>query len=418
MKGQNWKDIYGAVPREFHLRIEETLEGLEEERMKKHKKRILLVAALIAALLAGTGIAAMRLGLFDMMRESSAPLTPIEGAEDTVRTELGEVENELVKLSVEEAAFDGQGTLVKLRLTPKNAENYALFNLWYQGDPEEAYEMERASVEVEAGTSYLFDLYKIVNEPDNIQLWQAERELEIPESEAAAKALDLPVYRKGGKLYYADQAELRVVGRKDGKSILEYWPEIYEIGAEQAEAMGESGSNYTLGMTQEQPDGSLLIWMSCSPERALQQDVQKLHIGAKLSVEGEEIPLEALEIALPRTDERRRYRIEPVGSGVGGRFRILGGEVVFTHVRGYLTLDYEYDPLPEEEMGIDLRIYDAAGEKINMAGGMSEMTEDGVCRQQSDIQTFAEPPETIFVGAKAVGGAMLEGRVACRLIPQ
>ena len=139
MKRTDWQNAFGEVPEDFHLRLRSTLDGLEERDMKKRKNytAILLAAALIVALLAGAGIAASQLGVFHML-DSADPIVPLEGAQELVGTNLGSVENEMVKLTVEEAVFDGQGALVQLRIAPKD-DQYVLFDSMLQDAPEELF---------------------------------------------------------------------------------------------------------------------------------------------------------------------------------------------------------------------------------------------------------------------------------------
>ena len=151
MKRTDWQNAFGEVPEDFHLRLRSTLDGLEERDMKKRKNytAILLAAALIVALLAGAGIAASQLGVFHML-DSADPIVPLEGAQELVGTNLGSVENEMVKLTVEEAVFDGQGALVQLRIAPKD-DQYVLFDSMLQDAPEELFETERVPLELAAG---------------------------------------------------------------------------------------------------------------------------------------------------------------------------------------------------------------------------------------------------------------------------
>ena len=152
MKRTDWQNAFGEVPEDFHLRLRSTLDGLEERYMKKRKNytAILLAAALIVALLAGAGVAASQLGVFHML-DSADPIVPLEGAQELVGTNLGSVENDLVKLTVEEAVFDGQGALVQLRIAPKDADRYVLFDSMLQDAPEELFETERVPVELAKG---------------------------------------------------------------------------------------------------------------------------------------------------------------------------------------------------------------------------------------------------------------------------
>lgn len=422
MKRTDWQSAFGEVDEDFHLRLRSTLDGLEERDMKKRKNytAILLAAALIVALLAGAGIAATRLGVFHML-DSADPIVPLEGAQELVGTNLGSVENELVKLTVEEAVFDGQGALVQLRIAPKD-DQYVLFDSMLQDAPEELFETERVPLELAAGEQE-FEMdgrsIRIVNGED-VWLLVDGAEVGIPASAAEALAQNLPIYTADGRVYYADMEEYRVLGSRDGREILGYWPLIRVEGeSEDAEALGLESFFDTLD-AETQADGSVIVWASGYAEEPLGLDALTISCGAKVYPDGQTIEMDALTLKLPRSEAERRVRIEPVGDGAGERFKILSGSIAFTKVRGYMQLDYSYKQAENgEEMGIDFRIYDAEGRRITTGSGGSAPDADGstfhlVC----EMQSFAEVPETIWLEAKVIGEEKTLGRVECRLIEE
>ena len=422
MKRTDWQNAFGEVPEDFHLRLRSTLDGLEERDMKKRKNytAILLAAALIVALLAGAGIAASQLGVFHML-DSADPIVPLEGAQELVGTNLGSVENEMVKLTVEEAVFDGQGALVQLRIAPKD-DQYVLFDSMLQDAPEELFETERVPLELAAGKQE-FEMdgrsIRIVNGED-VRLLVDGAEVEIPASAAEALAQNLPIYTADGRVYYADMEEYRVLGSRDGREILGYWPLIRVEGeSEDAEALGLESFFDTLD-AEGQADGSVIVWASGYAEEPLNVDALTISCGARVYPSEETIELDALTLTLPRSEAERRVRIEPVGDGTGERFKILSGSIAFTKVRGYMQLDYSYKQAENgEEMGIDFRIYDAEGRRITTGSGGSAPDADGstfhlVC----EMQSFAEVPETIWLEAKVIGEEKTLGRVECRLIEE
>ena len=140
MNRKDMQRAFGNADDAFRLRLRQTLDGLEEKEMKKKYRlsTVLIAAVILVAVLAGAGIAASRLGIFDFL-DTANPIVPLPGAEEMVATNLGTSENEYAVLSVEEAVFDGQGVMVKCRLTPKDAEKYAMFNAFMQGAPDDIY---------------------------------------------------------------------------------------------------------------------------------------------------------------------------------------------------------------------------------------------------------------------------------------
>ena len=421
MRQTDWQNAFGEVDEDFHLRLRSTLNGLEENDMKKRKNLTLtlLAAALTIALLAGAGIAASQLGVFHML-DSADPIVPLDGAQELVGTNLGSVENDLVKLTVEEAVFDGQGALVQLRIAPKDAERYVLFDSMLQDAPEELFEIERVPVEMARGEQeFEMDgrMIRIVNGED-VQLLVNGSEVAIPTSAEEALAQNLPIYITDGRVYYADMEEYRVLGSRDGCEILDYWPLIRVEGESQdAEALGLDNFFDTLD-AEYQADGSVIVWASGYAEEPLHLDALTISCGAKVYQDEQTIELDPLTLNLPRSEEERRVRIEPVGDGTGERFKILSGSIALTMVRAYLQLDYSYKQAETgEEMGIDFRIYDADGERITTGSGGCTPDADGstyhlVC----EMQSFAEIPDTIWLEAKVIGEDKTLGRVECRLI--
>ena len=423
MKRTDWQNAFGEVDEDFHLRLRSTLNELEETDMKNRKNLavIILAAALIVALLAGAGIAASQLGVFHML-ENADPIVPLEGAQELVGTKLGAVENDLVKLTVEEAVFDGQGALVQLRIAPKDADKYVMFDSMLQDAPEELFKTERVSVELAAGEQE-FEMdgrnIRIVNGKD-VRLLVDGAEVEIPASADEALAQKLPIYITEGKVCYADMEEYRVLGSRDGRAILGYWPLIRVEGeSEEAEALGLESFFDTLD-AETQADGSVIVWASGYAEEPLDVDALTISCGAKVCRDDQTVELDALTLKLPRSEAERRARIEPVGDGAGERFKALSGSIAFTKVRAYMQLDYSYEQAETgEEMGIDFRIYDADGKRITTGSGGSTVDADGrICHLVCEMQSFAEIPETIWLEAKVIGEDKTLGRVECRLIEE
>ena len=423
MKRTDWQSAFGEVDEDFHLRLRSTLNGLEEKDMKKRRNLTvtLLAAALIVALLAGAGIAASQLGVFHML-DSADPIVPLEGAQELVGTNLGSVENDLVKLTVEEAVFDGQGALVQLRIAPKEAERYVLFDSMLQDAPEELFETERVPVELAKGEQeFEVDgkMIRIVNGKD-VRLLVDGAEAAIPASAEEALAQNLPIYTMDGKVYYADMEEYRVLGSRDGREILYYWPLVRVEGeSEDAEALGLENFFDTMD-AESQADGSVIVWASGYAGEALDLDALTISCGAKVYPGDQTVEMDALTLNLPRSEEERRVRIEPVGDGTGERFKLLSGSIVFTKVRAYLQLDYSYRQAETgEEMGIDFRIYDADGERITTGSGGCTADADGsTFHMVREMQSFSVVPETIWLEAKVIGEDKTLGRVECRLIEE
>lgn len=418
MNQNDWRQIYGDVPENFHIRLRETLDGLEDKKMKKRYKlsTVLVAAALVMALLAGAGIAATKLGVFHLL-DTAEPIVPLEGAEALVRADLGTVKNDWATLKLEEAVFDGQGAMVQLHISPNDVQNYAMFNEMLQDAPEDVYDVEMEAAPVAIGRQTLSTdagEAEIINEEQDRRYILDGVEVDIPGDQESALAAGVLVYEQDGRLYYADQAFSRVTGRKDGRKLMDYWPSVALKGSENAEAEGEAIFFDTYD-AQEQADGSVIIWAAGYAETPLDADALEISCGGYVMVDGEKHELEAMPITLKKSEAERRAVLTPVGDGKGERFEILGGSISFTKVRAYLNLDYRYEPAAQgEEMGVTMKPYDANGNPITTGGGPAERDGD-VYHQVEEMQSFEELPETIWFEAKVIGEDVTLGRVECKL---
>ena len=427
MKRSDWQNAFGETPDYFRHQLTSTLNGLEAGKMKKrYKVSTVLIAAVTAAMLiVGAGVAAGNLGVFDML-DTADPIVPLEGAENMVETNLGSVENEFVKLSVEEAVYDGQGAIIQLRLSPKDAEKYALMNAMLQDTPEDIYDIERVSTKVPEGRQTLKDdsgELEIINENGKISVLLNGESIEIPSTLEEATERKIPVYVEDGTLYYADQFDFKIKGRKDGKEIVRYWvgAETMGVDAENAEAMGEEIFLNTWN-AKEQPDGSVIIWAKGTANQAMEDEIQlKFKCGIYRGDDAQEIALDELTVNLKRHTGNRNVTLVPTGDGTGERFQILTGSISFSKVQGYLTVDYLYEQAEDEEMGITFKIYDAEGNQIAMGSGQTiELTaEDGSTyyHEIEEIQSFEEIPEKFWLEAKVIGEDETLGRVECEAVP-
>ena len=356
MNQRDWQSAYGNAPEDFHLRLAETLDGLEEEKMKKrHKFSTLLIAAVIMALLAGGAVAANQQGVFRLLTYRADPIVPLEGVEEMVVTDLGSTENDLAALNVEEAVFDGQNVLLQLRLIPKDGEHQVLFDWMLQNAPHDLYDIE-----------------------------------EIPHEDGSVS--------------------IGEITRKDGKQIIDYW--IYTDSLDERIYINTFDA-------EESEDGGIIFWAKGEAETGESVDLDALEVKIEtlLIVDGEKIWLDPLTIQIPKVGDLHRVQLVPVGEQLE-RVEILSAEIDFSKLVGYITVNYRYAPLPEEDMGITFRFYDAQGNEIHSGDGES-WDQDGTRVWRMEIQPIApdDLPEKIWIEAKVIDGDPL-GRIECELTEQ
>ena len=352
MNRKDWQNAYGVAPEAFHLRLVETLDGLEEEKdmKKRYKFSMVLIAAVIMALLAGGAVAANQLGgVFRMLTGRADPIIPLDGAEEMVVTNLGSAENDLATLNVEEAVFDGQNALLQVRLTPKDSEHHVMFNYMLQNSPRDVYDVE-----------------EIPNEDGSVSI---------------------------GK-----------ITRKDGKQIIGY--EIHERSMDERIYLNISDA-------EEQEDGSIIYWAMGEASEPMDVEALELEVDVTLILDGELIPMDPVSVRIPKAGERRSAQLIPAGEPLE-RVEILSGEINFTELAGSITVGYRYEQLPEELMGITLRFYDAEGNEIPTGGGEGWEV-DGLQYWRMEMQSFDELPEKLWIEAKVIDGDPL-GRVECDVV--
>ena len=355
MNQKDWRNAYGNAPEDFHLRLVEALDGLEEERdmKKRHKFSTLLIAAVIMALLAGGAVAANQSGVFRLLTDRADPILPLQGAEEMVVTNLGFTENDLAALNVEEAVFDGQNILLQLRLSPKDSEHHVMFDWMMQNSPRDLYDVEY--IENEDGSTSVGEIVRL-----------------------------------------------------DGKQIIDYW--IY------TNSMDERISINTFD-AEEQEDGGIVFWAKGEADTGAPVDLDALEVEIEtvLTLDGEKIWMEPLTVQVPKVGVLNRVQLIPAGEQPE-RVEILSAEIDISKMVGYINVTYRYEQLPEEEMGITFRFYDAEDNEIHSGDG-GNWEEDGARVWRMEIQPFEtdELPEKIWIEAKVIDGDPL-GRVECDVV--
>ena len=420
------RGLYEPAPESLYDGVRRALSDLPEGKGKKKVKRKISVGFILAAALvlaSVTALAASRLNLFSSMAKYANLIVPLDGAEELVVTGLGSAENEWVTVTVEEAAYDGEGVNVLARIAPKEPERYALFNDFLMDAPKDEYEIENVPVPLPEGEQELTTVsgsIKVVNRTGARALYVNDVESPFPKSREAAEASGLPVYLDGEKLYYADQWEFRVTGRKDGRDILGFDTAL------RLTSDGDAADGLIGGMAidaEAQSDGSVLVWFDNYADTPM-PDAIDLKLTVRI-IPGDESDSEnevvnEIGFTLAKSEAERTARYVPDGGGViGDHVRVREVSVNLTKVRAYLTVDYDYEPRPEEDMGVWLHTYDAEGNAITTGGGSTSESSAGEAlgfyRQLDEMQSFDDIPEIIVLEAKIIDGEPL-GRCVCRLV--
>ncbi len=365
MKREDWRSAIGGADEEFHRQLLAALDGLEEKKVKnRHKYSALLIAAIVMALLAGGAYAAARLGVLDYFERFAEPIVPLEGAEELVDTGLGTVENELVKMTVEELAFDGRSAVVQLCFTPKQPEKYALGSDMMEFEPMDVYETE--TVEEEGGA---WEWERVLRRKDGRQ--EVNCRANITLTDEAGHEIWIDSWIEGGL-------------REDGSIVI------------QGEGTGEEALSGEVTLQVEPYSIVLEDWDEEKNERPSTR-----------------VPIDALVVPIERRDVQMEYSLIPQGKLE--RVEIVSAELRLTPLLGYLSVEYKYDSLPDEDMGIDFHVYDADGERVAVQGGSRSEVGDA-WRLQLEIQSFDEVPDKFYLEPKVIGEDKTLGKIECDVV--
>lgn len=357
MKKKDWQRAFGQPDEAFHQAFTEALAQLgEPNRKKRYRLSNLLVAAVLLTLaFAGAALATSGFGIF-----SRASVSPLEGAEALVETNLGATANELVRLTVEEAVRNDDEAIVLLRLTPLDPEHYALFCVGLETAPEGV---------------YLFE--------DSVGEDGAEHR--------------------------------RVVGRTDGKTVIEYWPDLRL-----------DGQSFT-GMldSEAQPDGSVQIYMTIQPGRALTDDAT-FTASAFLFMNDEKLSMDAVPFTLSRREAARTATYAPVDDGEVERVKVYGAQLTSTSVSSIARVSYALLP-NEEDMGVSFHYLNGNGFVYELGEGWLDPLPDGDYeipqgyegeRSNDRLQAMAEFPDELVLEVKVIGEDTILGRVTLKRVDE
>lgn len=357
MKSTDWRRAFGQPDEAFHRAFTETLDRLEKNHAgKRYRLSTLLIAAILLTLaLAGAALATSGFGIFYL-----SDVTPLEGAEALVETNLGTTANELVRLTVEEAVRDADVAAVLLRLTPLDPEHYVLYNDNLDTAPEDVYILEETVGE------------------------------------------DGATHR-------------RIVGRTDGKAVIDYWPEL---------TINSPMDSLSI-CSDAQPDGSVRIRMSVQAGAELAEDAV-FTASAALTVNGERMRLADIHFTLSRKENARTAIYAPIDNGEIERVKIYGVQLSSTSVSAVARVSYAYLP-KDEDVGISFHYLNSIGLAYELGEGrVVPLTDndyaippnyEGVLSSDR-LQAMAEFPEELILEAKVIGENTILGRVTLKRVDE
>lgn len=363
----NDKDFRASVPDmplSFARKMDETLERIENMETKKRKMspRALIICAVLLVTLIGSAIAATEYRVFDFLWH----MNPLEGAEKLIETNVGAAENEYVRVSIEEAAYDGQGVMLVFRATPLKPGTHPLYSSLVDtySDPEWVYK----DTEYEDGSGMI----EFLGRADG--------------KEFVTFGVSVTVTDENGKEIWLDAWDAKT--EADGSVIL------YADGFSD-EKLGE-----TAVLTAK------VRSRLCAPDASTKTD----------------LPAEEITHTMPKVDVTRNFRLIPVSAEDVQHFDLIEGHITFTPVRGYMTIRYANQEREDEPMGVTMKPCLPDGEEIEVGSGRWDLVgkENGfdIYEELSEIQSFETLPETITIRVKVIGEAKYLCDVECKVVEE
>ena len=375
MNNQDFKASIPDMPLSFARKMDETLERIENKEMKKRKMspRTLIICAVLMVTVIGSAIAATEYRVFDFLWHMKA----LEGAEKLIQTNIGKVENEYVRVEIEEALYDGQGVLLQLRAAPVKPDMHPLYS----------------------------SLMDTENDPDWVYQYTEH-------------------WNGSGTYEFA--------GRTDGKEFVTFGVSVT--------VKDENGKEIWLDAwdAKKEADGSVILYADGFSNEKLGETATltaqvRSSISAPDATKITELPTETIIYTLPKVNVTRNYKLIPVSTEDIEYFDLIEGSISFSPVRGYMTIKYAYQEQKDEPMGVTMEPYLPDGTDIAVSSsGSSLLYKDNGYRflklfrnnvfeyfeEHSEIQAYETLPETITIRVKVIGEARYLCDVECKVVAE
>ena len=363
----NNKDYRAAVPDmplSFARKMDETLERIENMETKKRKMspRALIVCAVLLVTLIGSAIAATEYRVFDFLWH----MNPLGGAEKLIETDIGAYENEYVRVSIEEAAYDGQGVMLYIRATPLKPDTHPLYSI----------------------------ITDTANDPDWVYKYTE--------------------YEDGSGMS-------EFLGRADGKEFVSFGVSVT--------VKDENGKEIWLDAwdAKKEADGSVILYADGFSEEKLGDTAVltakvRSHLCAPDATKKTSFPEGEIIHTMPKVDVTRNYKLIPVSTEEIAHFDLIEGEISFTPVRGYMKIRYAYQEREDEPMGVTMKPCLPDGTEITLGSGswypIGEENGFELWEELSEIQSYETLPETITIRVKVIGEVRYLCDVECKVVAE
>ena len=340
---------------------------------RRYRVSMVLAAAALAVLMAGAALAAS-MGLIEGVNQRGL-ITVLPGAEKLIESDLGGLSTELFDMAVEAAVWDGRSAFVQVRFTPKNPEEYVLMAAEYPDPDEEEYIFSEEGVDI-------------------------------------------------------DGSKGELIGRADGRKIIRYNVRM--------------NTNTVLNFwdVENNEDGSVTVWLEGDAGYEKQSDSTCLTVNCWWGVHGEfsrdDAPAnwdwenkpwlpesETIKLELTNSAQKATVRLEAAGESENGLLELVEGSIIFTPLKGYYEIKYNYAADEGEGQMLWAVFVDAEGNRLGTIdeSGTTDYSRETVAlyrEQEGAMQSFDPIPRTLYLAVADWGadGTEMLDRIEVKLIPE
>jgi len=157
-------------------------------------------------------------------------------------------------------------------------------------------------------------------------------------------------------------------------------------------------SDLTSARTAQEEDGSMSFWLSGN-EMPVNVEELPLLLSVMVTEDVNAVKPEELsmELSLKRAGEARRAHLVFEDLSPFENLNFVSAEVAYTDVRGYLTLDYIYQPNYMQPLNLMFNVYDADGNALSQADGWGSDGPEGRRSERIEIQSSEETPGRLIL---------------------
>lgn len=209
-----------------------------------------------------------------------------------------------------------------------------------------------------------------------------------------------------GEALYADATCKITVNIRPAEGVTFMFPELTTLNAE----------SVSQGLSEVRNDDGSASYMISALLTGEQPDALECEISVPLYRGDEVLDPVTLPLTLAHTNGDAATLVP---QGTGERWSIVSAKIARNDFSMTFDVQYRYQPLPGEDMGVDIVAFDAQGSRIT-AGDSSFTTEaqpDGavIYRQITEIQSAEALPDALILKPKVIGEDRWLDAIECKV---